>query len=297
MRGLGTHNEGITTALPAGRPVDPRIFTITVKQMLDHRSGWDWRDPASGGDPAFKLREIAEALGLDRAVDQRQYLRYQLQFPLQHAPGTFEEYCNYCYDVLGAVVAKASGISFIDYLNEAVARPSGAGRMAISPTVGKRLAGEVARYYNSGEGLSSIYITCTKPYPEAYSGDDGILEISQADGGVATSAQSLVAFMNAYAVARFGTPPPHLDPSDYYEGEIAGTSSFMRQMSNGKDYAMVINTNQFKPAGAFNAVQLAIERHLDPAAAVAPIARRPASPRPHARDTSTSTSQCPSPYG
>src|SRR5579862_558629 len=248
--------------------VDPRIADITIQNMLDHKSGWDWElEGQSGGDPAFKLREIAEYFKLDHAVNKQQYAQYQLQYPLQADPGTLESYCNYCYDLLGMVVAKASGTSYVAYLQNVVITPAG-GEVAISPTLNPRLPNEVANYYNTDTGLSSIHIKSLDEYPFPYSGDDGILEISEGDGGVATNAATLLSFMNRYSIGRYGLTPkqPELG-KDYYAGEIPGTLSCAEQLPNGTNYAFIINKDQF-PAepGAFGRAQHDIQVSLYPPA-------------------------------
>jgi CubicO group peptidase (beta-lactamase class C family) len=258
----------ITQPFKPGTHVDPRIYDISIKNMLDHKSGWNWSAAASGDDPAFKLREIAQYFGLRHAVDQTQYVQYQLKYPLQAQPGTLESYCNYCYDMLGMVVAKASNMSYIQYLQSAVVTPSGGGEVAISPTLNPRLPGEVARYYNTFKGLSSIYIESNDQYPFPYSGDNGILEISQGDGGVATSAETLLAFMNHYSIGRYGLPPakPELG-KDYYAGEIPGTLSCAEQLPDGKNYAFIVNKDQFPyEPGAFGQAQREIQLSLYPPA-------------------------------
>jgi hypothetical protein len=42
--------------------VDPRLATITVQQLINHRAGWVSR--AANFDPVFKMRAIARRLGV-----------------------------------------------------------------------------------------------------------------------------------------------------------------------------------------------------------------------------------------
>ncbi|MGZ3349981.1 MAG: serine hydrolase domain-containing protein, partial [Xanthobacteraceae bacterium] len=48
---------GLDRAALPGQTVDPRLATITVQQLINHRGGWDAR--AANFDPVFKMRAIA----------------------------------------------------------------------------------------------------------------------------------------------------------------------------------------------------------------------------------------------
>jgi D-alanyl-D-alanine carboxypeptidase len=45
--------------------------------------------------------------------------------PLAFSPGKERRYCNPCYVLLGAIVARASGQSYYDYVREHIFRPAG----------------------------------------------------------------------------------------------------------------------------------------------------------------------------
>jgi CubicO group peptidase (beta-lactamase class C family) len=250
---------GITQPLPAGAHVDPRVYEITIEDMIQHKSGWDDSKPPYY-DPSFAMRETALALGLTHEIDQTQYVRYQLHQPLQEAPGQKYAYCNFCYDVLGMVVAKASGMRYIDYVQAHVAAPSGAALIDISPTVGSRLRGEVAQYYNTKRGLSAVYVTSKQLWPFPYGGNGGLNEVGQGDGGAATSAESMLALMNHYIIWGVGTPPPKGE-GWAREGEMSGTETYAEQAPNRTNWAFDINTDQHV-ARAFDKLQSTIEKYL-----------------------------------
>ena len=48
---------GLDRAALPGQTVDPRLATITVQQLINHRGGWDSR--AANFDPVFSMRRIA----------------------------------------------------------------------------------------------------------------------------------------------------------------------------------------------------------------------------------------------
>jgi CubicO group peptidase (beta-lactamase class C family) len=255
---------GLTTPLPAGATVDPRVFTITIQDMILHESGWD--DSISPFyDPTFNMRTIATTLGLNKEVSQSDYVRYQLTQPLQEAPGTTYAYCNFCYTVLGMVIAKASHMTFGQYLATQVAKPLHLTNVKLSPTVGKRLPGEVASYYAPQTGLSAIYITSTKPYPYPYSGDGMALEVAGGASAVATNAESMLALMNKYIIWGVGTPEPGADWAR--EGSMPGTNSWAEQLPNGTNFSFIVNTRQYtygSNPNAFEDLQKQFEQLLDP---------------------------------
>jgi len=236
------HYLGITKPLPVGAPVDPRVYDITIEDMIQHKSGWD--DTVSHYDPTFSMRRTAKALGLTRPITQVEEVRYQLHQPLQEKPGTTYAYCNFCYTVLGMVVAKASGMTYQDYMTNVLDKELGVGNVLISPTVGARLRGEVAHYYNPYFGGSAVYITSKKLWGWPYSGDGLINEVAEGAGGLATSADSMLALMNRYIIWGVGTPPPYGEDAAR-EGEMPGANTFAEQLRNGVNFSFLVNTNTY----------------------------------------------------
>jgi len=253
---------GITKPLPLHAKVDPRVYDITIEDMILHESGWD--DAKSGYDPTFHMREIALNLGLKHEVPLVDFVRVQLAQPLQEPPGQVYAYCNFCYTVLGMVVAKASGQTYADFVAQHVAEPIGVGNVEISPTVGSRLPDEVAKYYSRYTGLSAVYVRSQAQYPYPYSGDDMVLEIAGGAAELATNADSMLAFMNKYLIWGVGTPEPGADWAR--EGSMPGTNTWAEQLPNGTNYAFLVNTRQFvygRRPNAFQYLQSQIEHVLN----------------------------------
>jgi len=256
------HYLGITKPLPPGAHIDPRVYDITIEDLILHESGWD--DSVSHFDPTFRMRQIALALGLNHAIDQTQEVRYQLHEPLQEKPGTTYAYCNFCYTVLGMIVAKASGMGYQAYMTKVLGAALGENDVLISPTVGRRLPSEVAKYYNPYFGRSALYITSKRRYPWPYSGDSLLNEIAQGAGGLATNADSMLLLMNHYIIWGVGTPPP-LGQYAAREGEMPGANTYAEQLSNGVNFAFLVNTNAYAYGTnpyAFTSLQRSIEGTL-----------------------------------
>ena len=255
---------GIIKPLPVHAKVDKRVYDITIENMILHESGWDDSKPPYY-DPTFAMRAIALALHLKHAVDPVDYVRYQLPQPLQESPGKVYAYCNFCYTVLGMVVAKASGLSFADYIAKEVAGPLGLTDVLMSPTVGKRLPHEVEKYYSSYRGLSAVYVTSKKWYPYPYGGDSMVLEVAGGASALATSADSMVSFMKKYLIWGVGTPEPRADWAR--EGSMPGTNTWAEQLPNGSTYAFLVNTRQYiygSDPTAFESLQTELEKQIDP---------------------------------
>lgn len=255
---------GITKPLPAGAKVDPRVYQITIQNMIDHKSGWD-DSVGAKYDPTFHMREIALGLGLTKAVNQTQYVQAQLAQPLQEAPGTTYAYCNFCYTVLGMVIAKASGMTFSKYIAEKVAAPMKLHNVLQSRTIGKPLKNEITEYYSAYTGLSAVFVTSSKPWPYPYSGDDMVLEVAGGASALATNAQSMLTFMNHYIIWGTGKPQPGADWSR--EGSMPGTNAWAEQLPNSTNYAVIVNTRQYdygSDPNAFENLQPQIEKLLNP---------------------------------
>jgi CubicO group peptidase (beta-lactamase class C family) len=255
---------GITKPLPAGAKVDPRVYQITIQNMIDHKSGWD--DGVSPYyDPTFHMREIALNLGLSKAVNQTQYVQAQLAQPLQEAPGTTYAYCNFCYTVLGMVIAKASGMTFSKYVATKIAAPLKLHNVLQSPTIGKPDKNEINEYFSAYTGPSAIWVKSSKQWPYPYSGDDMILEVAGGASALATNAESMLTFMNHYIIWGTGKPQPGANWSR--EGSMPGTNAWSQQLPNGTNYAVIVNTRQYdygSDPNAFENLQTQIEKLLDP---------------------------------
>ena len=102
-------------------PLDKR--NITVSQLLQHRAGI----------PNFISREGRAMPADDWSVadydyaplSRAQMLALAWKTPLQFEPGSREEYSNYGFNLLGAIVERASSLSYENYVRNAVLAPLG----------------------------------------------------------------------------------------------------------------------------------------------------------------------------
>jgi hypothetical protein len=94
----------------------------------------------------------------------------------------------------------------------------------------------------------------------AYSGDGMLGEVVEGAGGLATNADSMLLLMDHYVIWGVGTPPP-LGESAAREGEMPGADTMAGQLSNGSNYAFLVNTNSYaygSDPNAFTNLQNAI---------------------------------------
>ena len=126
------------------------------------------------------------------------------------------------------VIEKAAGMRFAEYVAKHVAGPLGVHNVLISPTVGSRVEDEVAKYYSAYRGLSAVYVLSKKRYAYPYGGDDMVLEVAGGAAALATSADSMLEFMNEYLIWGVGTPEPGADWAR--EGSMPGTNTWAEQL-------------------------------------------------------------------
>jgi CubicO group peptidase (beta-lactamase class C family) len=248
---------GIHDPLPAGSSVaDPRVFSITVRELVDHTGGWD--RSAARFDPVHAMRRIAIDSGLDHPVSAEEVARYMLGQPLQHAPGTTYAYSNLGYLLLGLVIEKASGEPYLTYVQTHIAQPLGVNDLVLSPTEDPRAPGEVDTYASSERGPSPLHLADTQPVPGYAGGDGEIREVSVAAGGLATSAESMLALMSAHAI--WGLGPPLAAGSAAREGAADGSNTYAKQRADGMAYVILVNRHNEE---AFHALEKQIDRDLD----------------------------------
>jgi protein-L-isoaspartate(D-aspartate) O-methyltransferase len=171
---------------PPGAQVDPRIWRITVRHLLQHSGGWD-------GLPSYAwIRAGARALGEPEPIGIETYIRLMLARALDFEPGTRYAYSNLGYGILGRIVERVTGLRYDDFVRTALLVPLGLTRMQIGrPMVEGPAEGEV-RYYEPGAKTIA---------PGSF-----LARNRDASGGWIASAIDLVRFMSA--LDGLGAPPP-----------------------------------------------------------------------------------------
>lgn len=101
---------------------------ITIRMLLSHTSSlkdnWEVLDPLytvnEGGDSPIQLEDFIQ----DYFTEKGRYYHVSTNF-FNKGPGTYWEYSNMGYALLGLIIEYASGKSFADYMQEDIFRPLG----------------------------------------------------------------------------------------------------------------------------------------------------------------------------
>lgn len=105
-------DQPIVEIVPYFRLVDNRYKNLTIRQFASHISGM----PDFDSNP-WHHKEYDDG-ALERFV--RDFISHKF---LTHQPDSVYQYCNTGYELLGDVIAKASGMSFEDYVAKNILAP------------------------------------------------------------------------------------------------------------------------------------------------------------------------------
>jgi len=171
-----------------GKLGDPRIKQITLRDLLQHSSGWN-RNAA--GDPMYRptLDYVAKAMGRSDTLSSRDLLSYLMSRNLSFTPGTRWAYSNIGYAALGQVIERLSGQSYQAYVTEMLARVGIRDVRFARTRETDRWPGEV-HYYDFPNAPLVASILDGKQAPRPYG--DFYLEAQEANGGLVASAQDMV---------------------------------------------------------------------------------------------------------
>lgn len=100
---------------------DPRLGSITIRQVLHHVGGWD---STKSIDPMFSGRMISQRLKTACPPSVRDTIRFMAGQPLAFAPGSAFAYSNFGYCLLGRVIEAISGQSYEAFVQQRILRPA-----------------------------------------------------------------------------------------------------------------------------------------------------------------------------
>lgn len=262
-----------------GSPPDPRFGEITLRQLLQHRGGWD-RDVSF--DPMFRAVEFANELGVEPPASARDVIRCMLHRPLDFSPGDRYAYSNFGYCLLGRVIEKVTGDGYEAWVRGHVLEPLGIRSMRLGHTrIDSRAPGEVC-YFHPGHGESCFARDLGREVAYPYGAFN--LEAMDAHGGWIASAIDIVRFARALdeknpqplidAEGReqaFARPPGAAgherdgSPKDvwyglgwlvrdvggghrntWHTGSLPGTATLLVRRFDGRSWAVLFNTRVSK---------------------------------------------------
>ena len=244
---------------PRGSRVnDPRIHTITVRQLLNHTGGWD---RAVSGEPMNLQPQMARALRVPMPLSPDQFISFMMTGRLDFPPGTKMAYSNLGYVMLGRIIEKVSGQPYEAFVRANILQRCGVRRSLLSQRQRKYQPGE-AHCYLAGS---------TAPY-----GPQNMSAVAAA-AGWSLSAVDLVRVLTCLDGSRgkpllqkktfeqmlslpplplqrrdngshngLGWPTVFLDGERYsyfHDGMMYGMRTFMRRSAAGINWAILFNVS------------------------------------------------------
>jgi CubicO group peptidase (beta-lactamase class C family) len=186
---------------PHGDVTDPRVYSITVRHLIDHRAGW-------GGNPAAEAVAAARSAGLKEPFSPEDLLSFIMTRKLQNAPGQKDEYCNFGYDTLRQVIVRATDRPYSEYFQRELFRP--------------------------------LVVTEIRGPGDPHGKQDPPIVWNAADGGpVGASAPAMCLFMRRYWYG--GEPRNNGNPLWIRYGSLPGSTAIMIWRSDGIDIAALFN--------------------------------------------------------
>jgi D-alanyl-D-alanine carboxypeptidase len=152
-------------------PLNPALLKITVNHLVHHTAG-AWGN-VTGGDvidqnPTFTTKQF-----YDWVINTR---------PIPKNPETIYDYTNVGFNLLGRIIEKVSGKTYINYIKEDIMTKTGSKVELAKKTFDQKMINEV-KYY--GQGSDAQYV-----YEIAFPRRD-------ADDGLVSTAPDLLRFVNA----------------------------------------------------------------------------------------------------
>jgi D-alanyl-D-alanine carboxypeptidase len=219
------------------------VGSITVRHLLEHSAAPEWTN--DNKDPMFRYQHLNKKTLVKQILETRM---------LKLAPGSKYAYSNFGYCVLGLVIEKLSGLSYEQYVKQAVLTPAGTNSFMLG---GKR------------PGLTPLEVT----YHAHSSSDPYGFPVRRMDahGGWIANAIDVVKFLqhtDAHAVPadlissgsiKTMTTPSALNNNYalgwnvnqynnwWHIGSLPGTAAIMVRSHQGYNWAILTNKNSDKP--------------------------------------------------
>ena len=244
---------GITSKALSSQTVDARINDITVEHLVDHEGGWD---STTAGDWVFKMRSVANNLGLSGPASKFDMVRYVYGEPLQFKPGAKSQYSNIGYTTLAMLVEKMGKQSYESFLRDVILKPDGITDVRLARTLRNQALANERRYDDPNVGWSAAEPGKQKLTAFCHGGEGWTTEAMDGSGGLCATAGALVQFINNHAVWGRGGRMAGAART----GSMAGVSSRAESRTDGVDFAFVFNTRTLsqQPVDDFSAKLTAV---------------------------------------
>jgi N-acyl-D-amino-acid deacylase len=239
-----------------GATIDPKLKDITVIQLIDHKGGWD---RAVSFDPMFASIKIARALNVQSPPDKYQIAQYMLGQPLDFNPGSKEVYSNFGYSLLGQIIEKVSGKTYIQYIQEDLFAPLGVTDVYLGDSLLENRQPDEPYYTCTGKAENVFNPGTQVCWPDGGWSIQGM----DAHGGLVISANSLGIFLNAYCInGKPASAPGSCGNELAFFGSLDGTLSLAAQRPDGINYVVILNNRWDEKNGDYDDVKPIIDSAL-----------------------------------
>jgi CubicO group peptidase (beta-lactamase class C family) len=253
--------DGILNDSIYSSPRDKRVLGITVAHLLSHEGGWSTR----WGDQMFMPIIIAESMGIRPPADTKAIVRFALNKNLHFTPGTGRAYSNLGYAILGLVVEKVSGMSYLDYCRKEILEPLGIYDMTLAKNLISEKAPFEVTYYEPAYAFTKESIYGTGEIVAASYGGNDIEALGGAGAWLAT-APDLIRFMLAVdgldtkkdilsresidfmtdtrnGYAPIGWKTTIFDGTWWRTGTFPGSACMMKRQADGTAWVVLLNSS------------------------------------------------------
>jgi len=214
---------------------DERWKDITVGHLLNHTAGWD--NENLGYDPMFHSIEIRQTLKTSGPPTTTDIIRFMSRLKLASDPGKKYSYSNFGYCVLGRVIEKVSGQTYVDYVKTEIAKPLEMNTLDLGRSLLKnRIPGE-PRYENDKRVTSVFSPNSRRQVPFPYGGFH--IEAMDSHGGLVCSGPDLIKFMQKHWLD--GSVRGQQKREYRFFGSLPGTFAIARQHPSGMNIVALFN--------------------------------------------------------
>ena len=234
---------------------DSRITNITVQHLLDHAGGWN-KNTSPVGEAMLKTILITTNMGLDHPANPTNIISWMFSKPLDFTPGTTNVYANIGYLILGRVIEKASGKSYVDYIqqdllgNTGLTNILGFTNVMQSHSRPTDLAPWEIWYADQPQFLPRSAVDFPTNVTARFIDGGDYYESFDSWGGMSASAIGLCRYLLNYLEGYIARPTGITFSYNYnFYGSLPGASSVLRQSINQTSST----TNNLEFAALFNA--------------------------------------------
>lgn len=243
---------------------DKRLTKITIEHLLRHKGGFTTR----AGDPLFSLSLVSRRLGLERAVEREELIKYVISRRLGFTPGTETSYSNIGYLLLSMIVEEVTGVEYEQYIKTNILFPNGIYDMHIAHNFyHEKYPNEVRYYEPSNEQPITPYDLSDTLLPRCYGGNN-IRLLSGAGAWVASPVELLkfvsmidgrdnvtdilskesisIMTKSAPSTLPIGWAKCHSSGDWTRTGTLSGSSALIKYNSNGYSWVFITNTSSWK---------------------------------------------------